>query len=167
MTQAPTGFRTCRVCAEAKPKERFQPEGRQCRDCRNAKQRAYWNALPLEVRRERQKKLDYQKRYAERHPERLILRRRVAHYKRKFGISLEQYNEMLNAQNGVCAICRNTCDAGLNLAVDHCHDCGQVRALLCKNCNTALGLLKENTDIMQAAIQYVRNHSEQLKSEAV
>jgi len=47
----------------------------------------------------------------------------------------------------------------MNLAVDHCHDTNKVRGLLCKNCNTAIGLLKENLETMTKALEYVKFHS--------
>jgi hypothetical protein len=56
-----------------------------------------------------------------------------------YGISLEQYESMLSAQNGVCAICEAPPLGSRPLVVDHCHRSGRVRALLCGPCNTQLG----------------------------
>jgi len=72
-----------------------------------------------------------------------------------YGITLEDYNSMLTEQQGCCKVC-GTHEGDLNqaLAVDHCHKQGHVRALLCSNCNTALGLLKEDINIMRKLIEY-------------
>jgi len=67
---------------------------------------------------------------------------RRKHFKRKYGITVEQYNQMLLAQNNTCKICKNTCKSGKNLAVDHCHTTGKVRGLLCATCNVNLGRIE-------------------------
>lgn len=65
--------------------------------------------------------------------------------RQEYGISLEEYDQMLSDQNGVCAICllpeiiKSTQGRTKSLAVDHCHTTGKVRGLLCINCNTSLG----------------------------
>ena len=81
---------------------------------------------------------------------------------RKYGITLEQYNQMLDAQGGVCAICKKPETAKGNhgtareLAVDHCHDTGKVRGLLCSQCNTAIGKLTLADGTLESASQYLR-----------
>lgn len=62
--------------------------------------------------------------------------------KYKFGLTLDQYNEMLAAQGGVCAMCGGL-DPIRNLAVDHDHKTGAIRGLLCGTCNTALGVVEK------------------------
>jgi hypothetical protein len=151
--------RTCKICNQYKDISNFHPKGYYCRECRNEKQRQYWANLPIEVRRSRQMKSEAQKRYRENNLEKTKLIARKGHIKRKFGITLEEYDLMLNSQNGVCAICQLTCDSGYSLAVDHNHKTGKIRGLLCKNCNTAIGLLKENTDVMIKAVQYLKFYS--------
>lgn len=152
--------RTCRVCNEYKDISHFQPQGYQCRECRNAKQRAYWANLPEDVRQSRQKSVEYQREYRAKNPAKVKELSRKTHMMRTFNMTIEQYDEMLEAQNGVCAICQQSCTTGNNLAVDHNHETGKVRALLCKNCNTAIGLMKEDVDRMIKAIEYIKHHSE-------
>ena len=72
-----------------------------------------------------------------------------------FGISLEQYNEMLKKQGSVCAICKEKCKSGKNLAVDHCHTTGKIRGLLCSNCNRGLGLFTDDKIKLSNAIIYL------------
>jgi hypothetical protein len=86
------------------------------------------------------------------------------HLKRTFNITLEQYNEMLNGQNNVCAICRKPETKVFkktgkinDLAVDHCHSSGKIRGLLCWRCNTAIGRFEDSTDLLQNAIEYLKN----------
>jgi hypothetical protein len=73
----------------------------------------------------------------------------------RYGITGDQYDQMYAAQDGKCRICGLAPGAGRRLAVDHSHATGQVRQLLCSNCNTALGLFKDDPDLMIAAARYV------------
>jgi hypothetical protein len=75
---------------------------------------------------------------------------------KKYGITVEKYNELFTAQNGNCYLCgRNQSEFKFRLAVDHCHKTSKVRALLCSGCNTGLGNFKENIEVMKKAIQYI------------
>jgi hypothetical protein len=85
---------------------------------------------------------------------------RDAERERKFGINRKQYGDLLLAQNGLCAICRQPETDTRNgqvkaLAVDHDHETGVVRGLLCVACNTGLGKFKDNRNTMLAAIKYL------------
>lgn len=83
--------------------------------------------------------------------------------KRKFGITPERYSELLQSQNSVCAICDQPETATRMgkikaLAVDHCHKSGKIRGLLCSDCNTGIGKLKDDPKVLLAAIQYLTYH---------
>lgn len=84
-------------------------------------------------------------------------------YKRKYGIGLETYEKLLNAQEGVCAICKKLCSSGRRLAVDHSHKTGEVRGLLCGCCNRALGYVQEDKTIVSSLFQYLEKHENQLE----
>lgn len=73
---------------------------------------------------------------------------------------------MLEEQHGVCAICGKpeTKPNAKYLAVDHDHKTGEVRGLLCNNCNRALGLLQDNTEVLQNAINYLKKHERNYRS---
>lgn len=91
---------------------------------------------------------------------------RNSRYLRNYGISLDTYNQMLDDQHGVCAICHLPEKAKNNqgeikpLAVDHCHTTGKVRGLLCHSCNVLLGRSYDNTVILASAIEYLLNSLE-------
>lgn len=74
----------------------------------------------------------------------------------RYGITADQYEEMLNFQKGRCAICGNHPNHKHPLHIDHDHDTGAVRQLLCARCNTALGLFKEDESTLVSAIEYLR-----------
>jgi hypothetical protein len=80
---------------------------------------------------------------------------RDAHLRRKFGIGIDDYERMLAEQNGGCRICGTPPPENGSLHVDHDHDTGQIRGLLCVSCNNAIGALKENLDIFLAAMAYL------------
>jgi hypothetical protein len=74
----------------------------------------------------------------------------------KYGISIEDYNKLFEQQEGCCAICdKHQQEFKKALSVDHCHDTGKVRGLLCQHCNSVLGLSKDNIEVLQAAINYL------------
>jgi hypothetical protein len=77
-----------------------------------------------------------------------------------YGLTVASYNEILASQNNRCAICNRTAAESMagrkkHLCVDHCHDTGQIRGLLCDPCNRAIGLLKEDISIIGNAINYL------------
>lgn len=74
----------------------------------------------------------------------------------KFGITIEEYEIMLDAQGNRCAICGGyQVIKGDNLYVDHDHITGRIRGLLCHYCNVGIGMLKDNPQILQNAIDYL------------
>lgn len=82
------------------------------------------------------------------------------YYKRVYGIGLEDFLELLDKQRGKCAICLGVgfkMHEGIKetLVVDHCHETGKVRGLLCNNCNRGLGLFKDSIGNLGAAIEYL------------
>jgi hypothetical protein len=77
---------------------------------------------------------------------------------RRYGLSEDQYLVMLELQGGGCAICGKTPE-GRRLSVDHDHESGKVRGLLCDICNRGLGLFKDNTDTLRRAISYLLQHA--------
>jgi hypothetical protein len=78
--------------------------------------------------------------------------------KRKFGITIRQYNEMFDSQKGCCAICKtHQSQMKQTLAVDHNHTTGKVRGLLCGNCNNGLGRFKDSSILLDKARRYLDN----------
>jgi hypothetical protein len=92
--------------------------------------------------------------------------RRNQHLRRKYGIDARQYDELYAAQGGVCAICENPESkvggrlrkAKLSLCVDHDHDSGEIRGLLCLDCNTGIGLFRHDPSLLTAAIRYLTRY---------
>ena len=77
--------------------------------------------------------------------------------KRKYGITLDDFNRMLASQGGHCALCPSLPEDQKNgtLVVDHCHSTGKIRGLLCNPCNTAIGLFRESKETLKKAIDYL------------
>ena len=83
---------------------------------------------------------------------------------RKLGISLTEYTAKLEAQNGVCAICKRPETTTRNgklkfLAVDHCHTTLGIRDLLCQSCNVVLGYVNDSPELLETAAAYLRRHA--------
>jgi hypothetical protein len=137
--------KTCPRCEETKPIEEFAPRGgsrpahhRQsfCRSCAAARGREW----------------------EKENPERTAERQRKYRLRREFGLTPEEYDAMFKAQGGVCAVCEQPQLGDIkNLAVDHNHETGEVRGLLCNRCNPALAIL-DDPAWLAAALAYVEAH---------
>ena len=92
--------------------------------------------------------------------EKVALRLRENNFKRKYGLTLAAWHDMFAAQNGQCALCAEILDASniASIHVDHAHDTGKVRGLLCNFCNTGLGMFRDSPDLMQKAAEYILTH---------
>ena len=82
---------------------------------------------------------------------------------KNYGLTTEDYEILLKKQNGLCAICnraetsKSPIDESFRrLAVDHDHETGKVRGLLCASCNNGLGCFKDNIDLLQASVDYLK-----------
>lgn len=75
--------------------------------------------------------------------------------KTRYGISLAEYDAMVQRQGGKCAICQKT---KRRLDVDHHHASDQVRELLCRSCNIGIGYLQESVEVLEGAIAYLKRH---------
>lgn len=81
---------------------------------------------------------------------------------KRYGITLDDYYHMLEEQNECCYICgkhESNNSKNKKLAIDHNHTTGQIRKLLCHHCNSALGQVKENVDILKKMIEYIEEHN--------
>jgi hypothetical protein len=88
------------------------------------------------------------------------------HIRRVYGITLKEYDALLQEQDGVCAICKKVDDVlDRKLSVDHDHKTGKVRGLLCTHCNTGIGQLKESLELLLVAAEYLKKHQEVQKEE--
>ncbi len=133
-----TEQRTCRTCGQEQPITEYYATGRkpderhtECKTCTKARVSATHKANP-DLQRNRD-------------------------LKRLYGITLEDYNERLIKQEHKCACCGTTSPGGKHstFVVDHCHETGKIRGLLCHNCNTALGLLKDDPARIAKLITYL------------
>lgn len=146
-------MKTCITCKADKPIDDFHKnpcslDGRQsnCKPCSNEYGRRYRESNVTKLR-------EYNK---ERY--KLVTQedRRRAKYKARYGVSLDEYNKMLEAQGGVCAICSGEpTGKKQRLCVDHCHQTGKIRGLLCNECNVGIGRLKDSVELLVAAICYL------------
>jgi len=83
------------------------------------------------------------------------------HLRTTYGITMDDYKELFDAQNGLCAICNKPPVNGRNLDVDHDHETNEVRGLLCTSCNRVCGYL-DNKDWLDTALKYLRKDYEKI-----
>jgi len=133
--------KTCSVCKQYKEADAYYTRSSTdlrlkgaCQECCRARARRYWSEKTTP---------DAQ---------------REANLRKSFGIGIEDYDKLLEEQKGKCKIC-GSCHSTFKrrLAVDHCHDTGKIRGLLCQFCNTGLGNFKDNIELLERAKQYLEN----------
>lgn len=86
----------------------------------------------------------------------VVARQRDRCFRRVYGITLAEYDFMLTSQDGRCAICGDVPEQ--RLQVDHDHETGEIRGLLCGSCNAGIALLCEAPETLEAAIAYLKFH---------
>lgn len=151
-------FKRCCSCKEAKPRAAFYPskstfDGIQssCRECQKAN-RKKWAAKNKQVAS------GYARRWRERNP-----RAAKDHKLRStYGVPLGTYDRLLAEQGGKCAICGTDTPGGRgDFHVDHCHETGKVRGLLCRSCNVGIGHFNHSKEALVSAARYLSEGSRQ------
>jgi hypothetical protein len=148
---------TCKHCGVEKPEDQFAPSHlvkskMRCRPCNTLLIKKWRHANGDLVKA-------YHRKYHRERPD--IYRNSIL--KAKYGIGIAEFDQMHINQGGVCAICgqpeksvdRRT-KLSRNLSVDHCHNKGHVRGLLCGTCNPGLGHFKHDEGLLMKAIEYLR-----------
>ena len=95
------------------------------------------------------------KMWREKNIEEILLKDRIKHYIRKYGISKEKALELVDNRIGKCEICFNE----KPLVVDHQHDTGNIRGMICSSCNSMIGYSKENIQNLYSCIEYLRKYN--------
>lgn len=127
--------KTCSRCGEEKPVDNFYSYRPACKECLNEAQRRHRASRPNF--------------------------HRANNLKQRYGISLDEFQELIARQNCACPICKVEISDTLEykgqrpVVVDHNHETGEVRGILCWMCNLMLGHARENTDILYKAIVYL------------
>jgi hypothetical protein len=165
----------CPRCARTQPDDAFVKIVRRgkpalsswCKECRREQERA-WRQNNQEKYREQERRrserrrqdpeqqayyAEYKRRYRKTPAGRLEVR--AARLRREYGLTVQQFEAMLEVQGGRCLICRNPPRSGAHLHVDHCHNTGKIRGLLCFGCNGGLGAFRDDIGRMRAAIAYL------------
>jgi hypothetical protein len=148
-------MKTCSRCNTPKLESEFNKHSKSadglytwCRECHREWQREYIARPENKVKRQARRKL---------YKDKEALYNRRCKIKKKYGITLEEYDALETQQGGVCAICKQlpSDPRGYRLHVDHCHITGDIRGLLCSNCNAGLGRFKDSVERLQSAIEYL------------
>ena len=108
-------------------------------------------------RGKRELKLAQVKAYADENREAVRENNRWAKIKHLYDLTQSGWNEIFKSQGGCCRLCdKHATEIKETLHVDHCHETGEVRGLLCKSCNSALGALGDNVEGLQKALDYLK-----------
>lgn len=136
--QGLTKFMPSRPCANGHLSERYVVSGI-CVECQKRQKIKH-----------KGKYKETERKYYERNRDRV----RNNALKCNYGITLKEYNELLWKQGGRCAICRNILELGKRTHVDHCHDTGRVRGILCHACNVGIGHFRHSPLLLKLAANY-------------
>lgn len=156
--------KTCSTCKDTKDislfgKNKYSKDKltSNCLECKNKASRE-WDKRNSERKRKANK--EWYHRVKSEQPDKFPLQRRRAKFKRVYGITLDEYDEMLKSQDYKCVTCgkEHNDTEQEKLRVDHCHATGKVRGLLCHNCNISLGLIKEDIKVLDSLKAYVLKH---------
>ena len=142
--------KTCKYCGETKPITDFHPNGSRRPGYRTRCKKCYGSTYGNWYNNHKQEKHEAYKKWAEAHPS----ERRNRRLENLYGITAEQYRNMYNQQDGRCAICGKKED---KLHVDHSHENGNVRGLLCGNCNRGIGIMQDDISVLSSAIKYLKS----------
>lgn len=147
-------------CGHPRTPENSAPKGRgevRCRECHSKRSRLrYEENREKEAERKRHYRKDNRERVLERERTRLAGGHRERNLKRYYGMTPTDYKTILAAQDGRCAICDTDDPAPHpNFCVDHDHDTGRVRGLLCNACNVGLGRFKDSPELVRKAAAYL------------
>lgn len=152
-------MKTCSRCGVDKGIEEFYKRAAtedglaySCKVCSSRYQRERRLQFPEKVLAQNLKSILV---YKLRYPGKIEQRDRERHLKQLYGLSLDEYNSLLASQSGVCALCGGG-SGQRRFAVDHCHSTGKVRGLLCRACNTGLGLFKDSPALLEKGAAYLR-----------
>lgn len=133
-----------------KKKDRKDGIRSECKKCISKHQKIHYSKPDIKKSRiERQRTPEYR------------LQQRKHHLKKNYGISIYDYDKMLDLQGNKCAVCKIKTPNGQSdkyFHIDHCHKTEKVRGLLCSTCNMGLGLFKENIEVLNNLIQYIKNN---------
>jgi len=152
----------CRQCLKLLPKTRFYSGRRKCKSCHSKRMKEYrrsinYNKVYYEQNKNKEKNRCLENYYKNKDNPDKKLKWRENQLKVKYNITLEEWNKMYKDQNYSCAICKSDELVGSGvLHVDHCHVTGSIRGLLCHHCNVALGSFKDNVNILNNAIKYLK-----------
>jgi hypothetical protein len=156
-------MKTCKKCKYSKSESefyKFKKNGKDYRrgTCRTCVAKKVRTKKKNQTEEEKLKWKEYNKSWHLKNPDYIL----KTNLKRKYGLTLDQFNKMLESQNGVCKICKSP-DSGIShsdrLFVDHCHKTNKIRGLLCNRCNSILGFANDCIETLEKSIQYLRNYN--------
>jgi hypothetical protein len=156
--------KACSDCEQVKPLADFPPDRRRkdskatkCRPCARKVAEAYYQKYPEAEARRRLLNAQHGSDWYQRNRTAQILRMKWTRIATRYGMTRQEYLDLLSSQGGACALCGSK-DPGRgdgHFAVDHNHATGRIRGLLCQRCNCGIGFFADDVELMRRAAAYV------------
>lgn len=135
--------RSCTLCGEFKDADQF------CVDQKSRRLKSWCRPCT------REKNTSFYRRLRKENPARMSLKRRVSHLKLTFGLTIAEYEALVQRQDRRCAICRQVPGGRGRFHIDHDHHTGVIRGLLCCHCNAGLGQFRDSAALLRMALVYL------------
>lgn len=152
MCSTELSIKSCSRCKEEKPLSDFCRSNRiksgrtaHCKECDVAYRKSW-------ISKNEAKYKDQQHQYYLKNKHTVRMRSKIAHYKKAYGMTLDEVESLLKSQQGTCKICGNVLG---EFHVDHCHLTGRVRGILCPFCNKGLGHFMDKKENLESALAYL------------
>lgn len=161
-------YKTCRACRTCLPVDEFHRcsanrDGLQaaCKSCCKAYRKENVSGQRASSRKHYKKnpgkRIAATKAWRQRNAQANRFAKFRARIRSVFGITVEEWARMYDAQDRSCAICLARLEFDRSTTVDHCHATGMVRGLLCQQCNRGIGMLRDDATVLERAVEYIKN----------
>jgi hypothetical protein len=155
-------MKKCTKCGEQKPLSEFTKKKQTkdgldlwCKHCKSAADKYWRESDPVNAQNNKQRATAWN---IENTQKRKIIVKRN-NYKKRYGLSIEQKQSMVDDHNGACAICKAQLKDAHDACVDHCHTTNMVRGILCRKCNLGIGHFNDSIQALTAAIEYLSKYA--------
>lgn len=155
-------MKKCTKCGVEKPLSEFNKKSSTktgfdlwCKACKSVAHKNWILANPQKRKEAKKRANDWNTENKDRR--KIIVQKN--NYKKRYGLTVDQKQQLVDSQAQKCAICKNDLKNAHDVCVDHNHETGAVRGILCRKCNLGLGHFKDNALFLKSAVKYLKKYN--------